>query len=235
MAVITMTREMGSRGRDVALGVAERLGLEVIHDELVEHHLAEQMNVTESQVHRFLEGGGSLWDRWRINRSRLFRHTAVQILEIAAAGHVLIRGWGATQLLRGCAGVLRVRVCAPMRFREDVLMARLAIDDRELARQEIERNDAAHQSVVRKFFKDDWRKPENYDMVLNTERMPIDVCVQHLVLTAQDPVFQESGHSRAMLVNKLSEIRNEEATARLLRPTYSERQREARAERKSRT
>ena len=37
MTVIAMTREMGSRGKDVALGLASRFGLEIIHHELIEH------------------------------------------------------------------------------------------------------------------------------------------------------------------------------------------------------
>jgi hypothetical protein len=51
-----MTREIGSRGRDVALGLADRLELDIIHPELVERELAERMNVPESAVQHFLEG-----------------------------------------------------------------------------------------------------------------------------------------------------------------------------------
>ena len=42
MTVIAMTREMGTRGKDVAAGLAERLGIEVVHHEVVERHLAER-------------------------------------------------------------------------------------------------------------------------------------------------------------------------------------------------
>jgi hypothetical protein len=35
MAVIAMTREIGTLGKDVAAGLAERLGLDVIHHELI--------------------------------------------------------------------------------------------------------------------------------------------------------------------------------------------------------
>jgi hypothetical protein len=42
MTVIAMTREMGTRGSEVATGVAERLGLSVIHHEIVEHDIAER-------------------------------------------------------------------------------------------------------------------------------------------------------------------------------------------------
>ena len=52
MAVITMTREMGSLGRDVALGLADRLGLDLIQHELVEH-IAEKMHMQEGSVNRF--------------------------------------------------------------------------------------------------------------------------------------------------------------------------------------
>ena len=41
MAVIAMTREMGTLGKDVVAGLAERLGLEVIQHGLVEHDIAE--------------------------------------------------------------------------------------------------------------------------------------------------------------------------------------------------
>ena len=56
MTVIAMTREMGTLGKDVAAGVAERLGIQVVHHELVERQLAERLQTTESAVHRFLEG-----------------------------------------------------------------------------------------------------------------------------------------------------------------------------------
>ena len=68
MPVIAMTREMGSRGKDVALGVASRLGLEVVHHEIVERSVAERLDMPESSVHRFLEGQASLWERRPVRR-----------------------------------------------------------------------------------------------------------------------------------------------------------------------
>jgi hypothetical protein len=50
MAVIAMTREMGSLGKDVAAGIAEQMGLSVVHHELVEHNLAERLGMQESAV-----------------------------------------------------------------------------------------------------------------------------------------------------------------------------------------
>ena len=76
MAVIAMTREMGSLGKDVAAGLADQLALTVVHHELVEQHLAERLGVKESTVHRYLEGEASLLERWKIDKEKLSRYTA---------------------------------------------------------------------------------------------------------------------------------------------------------------
>ena len=130
MAVIVMTREMATRGKDVAQGLADRLGLSIVHSEVVEHDVAKLTGLGDSEVHRFLEGGSTLMERLRIDRARMSRSTAHEIFELAAKGKVLIRGWGASYLLRNIPHVLCVRICAPIEFREQVLMERLGTTDR---------------------------------------------------------------------------------------------------------
>ena len=122
MAVIAMTREMATLGKDVSAGLAERLDLMIVHHELVEHDIAALSGMRESEVHRFLEGEASLIERWRVDRKKLSHYTAQEVLELAAKGNVLIRGWGATYLLRSVPHVVCVRICAPLPFRARVLM-----------------------------------------------------------------------------------------------------------------
>ena len=106
MAVIAMTREMGTLGKDVVAGLAERLGLEVIQHGLVERNIAETSGLPENKVHRFLKGEASLLERWRMDRRRMRCCTAQEIFELAAKGNVLIRGWGSVYLLRSVPHVL---------------------------------------------------------------------------------------------------------------------------------
>jgi cytidylate kinase len=207
MAVIAMTREMGSLGRDVAAGLAEQMGLKVIHHELVEHDLAERMEVEESLVHRFLEGGATRFERWQIDKKRMSMFTAQEIFELAREDNVLIRGWGATALLAPVQHVVCVRVCAPMAFREKVMMERLGVTDRAVVRREIELNDAAHSRTIQGFFGFDWRDPLLYDIVLNTGLVPLKTCVQLLRLLAESPEYQETEESRGVLEDKLLEAR----------------------------
>jgi cytidylate kinase len=206
MAVIAMTREMGSRGKDVAAALADQMGLTVLHHELVERHVAEKLGVQESTVHRYLEGEASLLERWKIDKQKLSRFTVEEILELAQKGNVIIRGWGATGVLRHIPHVLRVRVCADMAFRERVMRDRLGLDA-AAARREIERSDGAHAAIVRTFFGVDWQNPLLYHLVVNSGSVPVETCVTVVRLVAERPEFQETEETRSILADKLIESR----------------------------
>ena len=203
MTVIAMTRELGTRGNEVAAGVADRLGLSIVHDEIVEHDIAERAGMTESTVHRFLEGEASLLERWKLDLRRMSRCTAQEILELAAKGNVLIRGWGATYLLRTLPQVLCVRICAPMHFRENVLMERRSLKEAAVARHEIERSDAAHNGTMQRLFGIGGEDPSLYAIVLNTARVPVAECIEQIVRLTQCPAFEETEHCRRTLIDEL--------------------------------
>jgi cytidylate kinase len=203
MAVIAMTYEVATRGSEVAAGLAQRLGLDIVHHELVEHDIAVRTGLAESEVHRYLEGEASLLERWRLDRKGMLRYTAQEILELAANGNVLIRGWGATYLLRTVPHVLCVRICAPMPFREKVLMERLGILDRAAARREIEHNDAAHNGTMQRLFGVDWEDPTLYAIVLNTERVSVSTCIDEIARLCGCAEFQETASSHRVLTDEL--------------------------------
>ncbi len=207
MVTIAMTREMGTLGKDVAQGVADVLGLKVVHSELVEHDIAEKMGVRDSAVHRYLEGDASLFERWRIDKRKLSQYTAEEMLELAVKGNVIIRGWGAVAVLRTVPSVMRVRVCAPMAFREKAMMERMGIQDAAKARKEIEQNDAAHARVTRGFFGVNWENPLFYHAVLNTGALTVESCVKLLASLAAESTFQENDASRMALTEQLIRAR----------------------------
>ena len=82
-------------------------------------------------------------------------------------------------------------------------MQRLGITDRATARREIERNDAAHNGTMQRLFGIDWTDPALYASVLNTARIPIADCVEHIVNVAGSPAFQETAQSRMALSDQL--------------------------------
>jgi len=207
MAVIAMTREMGTLGKDVAQGLADRLGLDIVHHELVENDIATRSGLGESEVRRFLGGEASFLGQWRMDRQRLSHFTAQEILELAARDNVLIRGWGATYLLRDIPHVVCVRVCAPMEFRVREMMRRLGTDDPAVARREIERSDAAHNGTMQRLFGADWTDATLYAAALNTARVPPAECVEQIVHLVESEPFHKTARSHAMLMDRLIEAR----------------------------
>ena len=205
MAIVVMTREMGTLGKEVARSFARRMGYPVLHSELVES-TEEIGRDEESEVFRFLEGSEEELDKWRSNRSKGGYLTPEDVLEIALEGDVLIRGWGATRLLKSVPNVLSVRVCAPMAFRLEQMQQRLGIDERT-AMREIARSDASHSRTFLRFFGTDWTDPSGYDLVLNTAHLTPELCADILYDAVSNPNFRETEETRRELTDRLLEAR----------------------------
>src|SRR6266576_2550392 len=142
MTVIAMTRELGCRGTEVATGLADQLGLKIIHSEIVANSVAGRLGIEESALLRHVDGSASMFERWLIDRRKLQRYTSEEILRLVQQRNVLIRGWGAATLLRDMPQVISVRVCAPQAFRVQIMMERLGARDANAVREEIEHYDA---------------------------------------------------------------------------------------------
>ena len=200
MAVIAFTQEMATLGSDVAMGVCEALGLEMVRHE-VGDHVAGKMHVKKSLIRRLREGKAGPFERWTADEKSISIFTAEEVYDLAVKGNVLIRGWGATMLLRSVPHVPCVRVCAPMDLRVERLMKRLETDDEKLARHEIEVDDHARASRMSEHFGVHWGDPTLYDLTLNTERLPVATCVDMVVALAKSAPFQETTESRQHLVD----------------------------------
>jgi cytidylate kinase len=201
MAVIAMTQEMGSLGKDVALQVTEALGLTMVRDEMISDLVAGKMQKRKSAIRRYKEGHASLRERLGTSRRSLAVYSAEEVFEYASKGNVLIRGWGATYLLRPISHVLCVRVCAPFERRVQWLMERLDTNDETFAQEEIRRSDTARRANIHHWFHQTWGNPLDYDLVLNTDRVSIVSCVELIKLAVSRPEFQATEASQRQLIN----------------------------------
>jgi len=198
MPVIALTQEMGSLAKDVAEQLAAELQLGTMRHEVAEH-VAQKMHVSKSLINRLREGKAGTLERLRTDRTSLAVYTAEEVLETAARGNVVLRGWGATCLLHPVPHVVCVRVTRPMALRVEWLMAHLDTDDAASAEAEIRRSDQAHASRMHEQFGVTWGDPLLYDLVLNTERLTVDSCVQQIRALVARPEFAETPASVALL------------------------------------
>ncbi|RZL86175.1 MAG: BON domain-containing protein [Variovorax sp.] len=200
MPVIAMTQEMGSLAKDVALQLAQTLGLAVMRHEVIEH-VADRMQVPKSLIGRLREGKAGLVERLTTDKRSVALYTAEELFALADRGDVVLRGWGATCLLRPVPHVVCVRVTRSLRKRVEWLMADLGNDDAQFAEAEIRRSDNAHASRMNDQFGVSWGDPVLYDLVLNTDRVSVDSCVEQIAQLVRRPEFAETPASRALLAD----------------------------------
>jgi cytidylate kinase len=200
MPVIAMTQEMGSLAKDIALLLAQSSNLAVMRHEVLEH-VAGKMHVSGSLISRLREGKAGLVERLTTDQERVAVYTAQEVFALADRGNVVLRGWGATCLLRPVQHVLRVRVTRPFNKRVEWLMGHLETDDVAFAEAEVRRSDNAHAARMHDQFGVTWGDPLLYDLVLNTDRISVESCVAQIQQLAGRPEFQETDESRAMLAD----------------------------------
>jgi cytidylate kinase len=199
MAIVAMTREMGSLGKDVAAGIAQELGLPLVHHEIIDS-LADKMRLRKSHVVRLLDGQAGILERLTADETSLSIYTEDELCSVAMRdGGAVIRGWGATHLLGRVPHVVRVRVCAPHALRHQRMMQRLRTDDDSFVDEEIRRSDEAQAAIMRRYFNVDWADSSHYDLVLNTERVSVPQCVEEILELARSAEFAETDASRRSL------------------------------------
>lgn len=199
MALVAITREMGSLGKDVASGLSEALNVPLVYHEIADH-LADRMRVRKSHVIRLLDGSANLLERLTADKTSLSIFSADEIVNLAMqARGAVIRGWGATHLLREVPHAVRVRVCAPFELRKRRMMERTGSRDEDKVSDEIRQNDEAHTAIMRRNFHVQWTDAENYDLVLNTERVSVNDCIDEVLRLVRSEKFAETEASRQRL------------------------------------
>ena len=198
MPVVALTQGMGSLAQDIAEQLADELQLATLQHEVAEH-VANKMHVSKSLINRLRAGKAGTIERLRADREAIAVYTAQDVIEAAARGNVVVRGWGATLLLRPVPHVPCIRIMRPFAKRVQWLMAELDTDDIELAEAEIRRSDHANATRMHDQFGVDWGDPVLFDMVLNADRLSVDTCVQQIKALLARPEFAETEASRTLL------------------------------------
>jgi cytidylate kinase len=182
MPVITLSRELGSRGVDLAMAVAERLGLRLVGRELINRaaRAAGSPEVALAEIDEL----GLLAVKPTPAAFRLYCQKVAEVIrELAAQGDVLIVGRGGQVVLAGEAGVLHVRVIAPHPMRVQLVQQRCHIAP-EAAAARIDASDRARSAYLRRAHGVRSDSPALYDLVLNMAQLSMAAATDIICLAA---------------------------------------------------
>ena len=179
LPVITISREPGSGGKFVAQAVAEKLGLDLFHQELI-NAMAENADTNTRVIRTLDERGLSMLEDW-VSAAISDRHLwpdeisrmLMQVIgTIGRHGNAIIVGRGANFVLPP-ENRFRVRIIAPLEKRINCVAETHGIAKKE-AKKRVLRTESDRRAFVRKYFHSDIGDPANYDMTLNTGTLSVD-------------------------------------------------------------
>lgn len=168
MAIVTISRQVGSFGDEIAEMVARRL-----HYRLIERDQFQQM--AGGWDPEFRAAVSSRADRLdpRFYERFFFENPGYTCLfesliyELASLGQVVIVGRGAQVVLRDIPGVFKARVVAPLEIRVKRVMADKGVSLEE-ASGFVSRYDHERRAIIQSIYHKDLTDWYLYDMILNT-------------------------------------------------------------------
>jgi len=189
MKWITLSRKMGTNGSEIARNVAGELGY-LFYDTEAINRMAQQMGMLES-VREADEKVPSVFHRlFSLKPTVYFDRLYSVIYELARQGDAVFLGRGSHILLRAFDCALHVRVTAPLETRIQNLVGRGFT--REAAARAISRSDDEREAFIKYAFGVDWEDPELYDLVLNTDKLPVGLAVKSVVDLARSKEIAEA-------------------------------------------
>lgn len=185
---ITISKQLGSGGVELAARVAQRLGWQVFDKQILEA-IARETHTRERILSR-LDGRavGVLEDYLSHllvpgdpGQVAYLQQVVRVVWTLAREGHAVLVGRGANWILNPRYG-LRIRVVAPFETRASWVSQAEGLD-LAAARRRVEEDEAAVAKFTRKVFRRDIDDPLGYDLVLNLGTVDLETAAG-IVLTA---------------------------------------------------
>lgn len=169
MAVITISRQMGSLGCQVAEEIGKCLGYRVVWREVI-NEAASRAGVPEVAL-ATIDELDLLGLRPSQEDRQAYHHAVREIMkELAQAGNIVIVGRAGQVILKDFDHTVHVRIFAPMELRVERIASEYQISQ-DAAKTRIEMSDQARTRYLKRFYQSKWDDPDLYDVIVNTARV----------------------------------------------------------------
>jgi len=182
VSIVSVSREPGSGGRIVAGKLADKLGIDIFHQEVI-NEMAKSADISEKLMETLDERGLSILEDWisslvherHLWPDRYMQHLMKVIGTIGKHGRAVIVGRGANFVLPP-EKRFSVRIVAPQSWRIQNVSKDFDIPFEE-AKRRVMRTESDRRAFIRKYFNADIADPTNYDLVINTATLNVDDAV----------------------------------------------------------
>ena len=204
MSIVTVSRQYGSGGSEVAERIARALGW-TLYDNAVVDAVAARLHMTPAEVSAREERLPSLAERVASamalgvpemmpmvgeaamppSEERLVEMTTLVMREAVQAGPAVLVGRGAQCMLATRTDALHVYCYAPMDALVEYAVAHLGVSREEAPKRVAEMN-RQREDYVKRHWSREWRDLGNYDLCVNTARLGVDRCAELVTELARE-------------------------------------------------
>jgi len=184
MSAITISRQLGSLGEEVAQKVAQQLDYRIVSRDL--SNLAATRCGSPVSALEIIDELGLLNLHPTAKDRRLFITAIREVMEeLADCGNIIIVGRAGQIILGKRSDVLHCRVNAPENLRAERVSHQLNIPH-SAALAQVRASDRSRRDYLRRYYHVLWENPELYDLILNTARLSPDQAAQLICLAVED-------------------------------------------------
>lgn len=183
--VITISREIGSEGENIAERVAATLGYHFVDKKFIGDVLGEYGLVEFDREYETVPG---FWERFKAQRGDDLETMVAMLNKVVRAmahhGNVVILGRSGFEVLIDFSDVLRVRLQAPFSVRVEHVMAQQKITN-EQAKAIVNESDKVRMAYAEEFYRAPWEAIHAFDLVINTSKISPDLAATWVVNAAK--------------------------------------------------
>ena len=184
MAVITISRQLGSSGDYIASLVASMLSYKLVSKQSIIMEAQRRGMIESDAADGVGEGKPPLLERFIRNKSRAVYAMRSILREAAMEGNSVIVGRGGNMELKERSDLLRIRIIADSETRSTRLRQERGVDRSQASRM-LKQSDKERLEYVKHFFLVDLSDPGLYDIVINTSRISPDASARLIVQAAR--------------------------------------------------
>ncbi len=171
MSVLTISRDIGSGGLELARRVAESTAYRIADKSVIERIMREYGFVDFDERY---EKVGGFWSAEEELTERTLGFLDRVVRAIAKADRIVIVGRGGFAPLAGFSDALHVRVTAPFSVRVDRVMRERGIMARADAERYVQKRDKARRGFVSRYYGARWEDASPFDLVADADSFGVD-------------------------------------------------------------
>ena len=189
--IITIGREFGSGGREIAKKVAEKLSIPCYDSEIIDE-VAIKSGLLKEEIAKkgeHLSAAGkmstifTLYNLYsNMSKDDIIWHAQKKVIEeLAEKGPCVIVGRCADYILREKENVVKIFVYADKKSRAERIV-KIYGENEDSAEKRIREKDKKRAAYYEHYTEMTWGEPAHYDICLNSSKFGIDKCVE--IITA---------------------------------------------------